>query len=55
MIGREEVREALLKVDNNILKLDSAFDATVRQIDLPRGDYSVARTVEEHETLRRSG
>ena len=46
MIGREEVREALLKVDNNILKLDSAFDATVRQIDLPRGDYSVARTVE---------
>mgnify|MGYP000858593166 CR=1 FL=1 len=35
-----------LKVDNNILKLDSAFDATVRQIDLPRGDYSVARTVE---------
>ena len=46
MIDREEVAKALMKVDNNILKLDSAFDATVRQIDLPRGDYSVARTVE---------
>ena len=46
MIGREEVREALLKVDNNILKLDSAFDATVRRMNNPAGDYSVARTVE---------
>ena len=46
MIGREEVRKALLKVDNNILKLDSAFDDTVRLIDGPNGDYSVARTVE---------
>lgn len=46
MIGRESVREALLRVDNNILKLDSAFDATVRLIDGPQGDYMVARTVE---------
>ncbi len=46
MIGREGVRRALLRVDNNILKLDSAFDDTVRLVDNPRGDYSVARTVE---------
>lgn len=46
MIGRESVRRALLRVDNNILKLDSAFDETVRLIDDPQGDYSVARTVE---------
>lgn len=46
MIGRESVRRALLKVDNNILKLDSAFDDTVRLIDKPMGNYSVARTVE---------
>lgn len=46
MIGRESVRRALLRVDNNILKLDSAFDDTVRLIDGPQGDYSVARTVE---------
>ncbi len=46
MIGREEVRRALLKVDNNILKLDSAFDETVRLVDGPQGEYFVARTVE---------
>ena len=45
MIGREEVREALLKVDNNILKLDSALDETVRLIDQPRGRAGVAETV----------
>ena len=45
-IGRERVRAALLRVDNNILKLDSAFDRTVRLVDRPRGNYSVAETVE---------
>lgn len=44
-IGRPEIREALLKIDNNILKLDSAFDETVRLIDNPQGKYSVADTV----------
>jgi wyosine [tRNA(Phe)-imidazoG37] synthetase (radical SAM superfamily) len=46
MIGRENVRRALEKVDNNILKLDSAFDDTVRLINGPQGAYSVATTVE---------
>ncbi len=46
MIGRESVRRALLRVDNNILKLDSAFDDTVRRMDDPQGDYSVAQVVE---------
>ena len=45
-IHREDVRRALLKVDNNILKLDSAFDKTVQLINKPQGQYSVARTVE---------
>ncbi len=45
-IGREDVRRALLRVDNNILKLDSAFDATVEIMDKPQGGYTVRRTVE---------
>ncbi len=46
-IGNPRVHAALLKVDNNILKIDGAFDATIRQIDQP-GDasYSVRRVVE---------
>lgn len=45
-ILREDVRRALLRVDNNILKLDSAFDVTVQLINKPQGAYTVARTVE---------
>lgn len=45
-IHREDVRRALLRVDNNILKLDSAFDATVQLINKPQGAYTVERTVE---------
>ncbi len=45
MIGRESVRRALEKVDNNILKLDSAFDDTVRLINGPQGGHPVAGAV----------
>ena len=45
MLKKESVRRALKKVDNNIVKLDSAFDETVRLIDNPLGAYSVAETV----------
>ena len=45
-IHRDSVRRALLRVDNNILKLDSAFDETVRLVDRPKGAYSVRQTVE---------
>ena len=45
-IHREDVRRALLRVDNNILKLDSAFDETVQLVNKPQGAYTVARTVE---------
>lgn len=45
-IHRDDVRRALLRVDNNILKLDSAFDATVQLINKPQGSYTVERTVE---------
>ncbi|MEG2365829.1 MAG: radical SAM protein [Alistipes sp.] len=44
-IGREEVRRALLRVDNNILKLDSALDTTVRLMNNPAGTYTVAEVV----------
>ena len=50
-IHREDVRRALLKVDNNILKLDSAFDATVQLMNKPQGSYSVSRMVELFKTF----
>lgn len=46
-IAKPDVADALLRVDNNILKLDSAFDATVRRIDNPQNpQYTVRNTVD---------
>lgn len=47
MLHRESVRRALMRVDNPILKLDSAFDKTAQLIDKPLGNYSVANVVEQ--------
>lgn len=44
--NKAKVFEALKKIDNNILKLDSAFDETVRIIDRPVGFYTIARQIE---------
>lgn len=46
MINRESVREALLKVDRNILKLDSVFDSTVMAINQPNILHPQSETVE---------
>lgn len=47
-LHREEVRRALRRVDNNILKLDSAFDATARLINNPQSaSYSIRSVVEQ--------
>ena len=44
-LHRESVRNALHKVDNAILKLDSAIEATAHTINKPQGNYSVAEVV----------
>ncbi len=47
MIGHERVFDALNKVDNNILKLDSAVENTAQLINQPCGRYSTAAVVEQ--------
>lgn len=47
-LDRDEVCRALARVDNNILKLDSAVDTTMRALDRPvSASYSVAKAVED--------
>ena len=47
MLHRADVCRALARVDNNILKLDSAFDATARLMNGPQQpDYSVEKVAE---------
>lgn len=46
-IFSSDVAEALKKVDNNILKLDSAIESTMRLIDAPSSkEFTVERVVE---------
>ncbi len=46
-VGKPEVFEALKKVENQILKIDSAFDETAKLIDRPNTkEYSIAKQVE---------
>lgn len=47
-ISDPKVAEALKRVDNNILKLDSAVEATMRLIDCPASkDFTVGRVIGE--------
>ena len=51
-LHREEVCRALAKVDNNILKLDSAINDTAKAIDLPRGEYDTERIIEQMQRFK---
>ena len=46
LIGRKSVAEALMKVDNPILKIDAASDEAVRKINKPVGTYSLDKVIE---------
>ncbi len=45
-IGLESVRHALLKVDNNILKLDSASTDVAKAINHPQANYTIEEVVD---------
>lgn len=47
-LHRQEVCRALKRIDNNILKLDSALDRTVQQLNQPhQASYTVAKIIEQ--------
>ncbi len=47
MIHRKPVFDALLKIKDNIQKLDSAFEETVKIIDCPKGSFNFQQTIEQ--------
>ena len=46
MIHRQEVHDALMLVDDNILKLDTIDPAYINMVDRPNGSYDVQRIIE---------
>lgn len=46
LINNESIFESLLKIDLNILKLDSAIPETMQAINCPRGKFDLNKTIE---------
>jgi wyosine [tRNA(Phe)-imidazoG37] synthetase (radical SAM superfamily) len=51
-IGKPKIREALLRVDSNILKLDSAFDLTVKIHNQPGVNVKVEKLIHDLKKFR---
>ncbi len=47
MINKNEVFQALLKIEDNIQKLDSAFEETIKIIDCPNKNFNLQKTVDQ--------
>ena len=46
LIHRQQVHDALMRVDNNIQKLDTISPAYIRLVDRPQGSYDVRQVIE---------
>lgn len=46
MIHRQQVHDALMRVDNNILKLDTINPIYINKVDRPQGTYEVEKIIE---------
>ncbi len=46
-LHKKDVFNALLKIEDNIQKLDSAFEETIQVLDCPRSGFDLAKTVEQ--------
>ena len=51
-VWKKEVREALMKVDNPILKLDSPDIEVVQAVNRPQGEYSIETVIEGMEAFK---
>ncbi len=51
-ITKPEIRKALLKIDSNILKLDSGFDLTIRIHNQPKVNVRVDKLIRDLEEFR---
>ena len=51
MIHRQAVHDALMRVDNNILKLDTVDPIYINKVDHPNGTYDVEKIIERMKTF----
>jgi len=46
LLGRKDIAEALMRIDNPILKIDAATDALVQRMNKPVGPYRLSEVVD---------
>lgn len=51
MLHKKPVFNALLKIKDNIQKLDSAFEETVKLLDCPNGSFSLPKVIKQIEAF----
>ena len=47
MLHKKPVFEALQKIEDNIQKLDSAFEETIKLLNCPQGNFNIQKVVEQ--------
>jgi wyosine [tRNA(Phe)-imidazoG37] synthetase (radical SAM superfamily) len=47
LIGRQDIRESLQKIEYNILKIDSSFEETIKGINCPSGNFSLEKLIKD--------
>ncbi|MDP3434341.1 MAG: hypothetical protein Q8T04_15450, partial [Bacteroidota bacterium] len=52
MLHKPGVVRALLKIEDNIQKLDSGFEETIRRIDCPASNFSLHKVVENLKSFK---
>ena len=52
MIHRQKVHDALMRVDNNILKLDTVDPIYINKVDQPSGAYDVSQIIDGMKAFR---
>ena len=52
MLHKKSVFNALLKIKDNIQKLDSAFEDTVRMLDIPNSSFNLEKVVKQLESFK---
>ena len=53
-MGKPQVREALQKIDNPILKIDSPIEWMVQAINIPDKSYSLEKTIDNIKLFNRN-
>ncbi|QGY44398.1 radical SAM protein [Maribellus comscasis] len=54
MLHKKPVFGALKKIEDNIQKLDSAFEETIEQMDCPQGNFNLKKVVEQLTDFKRN-